>query len=88
MGTGRYGPPLRPCANTKGAMVSNGKSQMGKALDYGSFGVDDRPDRLSRVPDEVLAAIEEEERKNPPATWKEAWERSIDWEIENGVRQL
>lgn len=20
--------------------------------------------------------------------WKEAWERSIDWEIENGVRQL
>ena len=26
--------------------------------------------------------------KNPPATWKEAWERSIDWEIEDGVRQL
>ena len=45
---------------------------MGKALDYGSFGVGDRPDRLSRVPDEVLAAIDEEERKNPPATWKEA----------------
>ena len=62
--------------------------QMGKALDYGSFGVDDRPDRLSNVSDKVLAAIEEEERKNPPATWKEAWERSIDWEIENGVRQL
>lgn len=61
---------------------------MGKALDYGSFGVDDRPDRLSNVSDEVLAAIDEEERKNPPATWKEAWERSIDWEIENGVRQL
>ena len=61
---------------------------MGKALDYGSFGVDDRPDRLSNVSDEVLAAIEEEERKNPPATWKEVWERSIDWEIENGVRQL
>lgn len=61
---------------------------MGKALDYGSFGVDDRPDRLSNVSGEVLAAIDEEERKNPPATWKEAWERSIDWEIENGVRQL
>ena len=51
---------------------------MGKALDYGSFGVDDRPDRLSNVSDEVLAAIDEEERKNPPVTWKEAWERSID----------
>lgn len=61
---------------------------MGKALDYDSFGVDDRPDRLSNVSDEVLAAIDEEERKNPPATWKEAWERSNDWEIENGVRQL
>lgn len=61
---------------------------MGKALDYGSFGVDDRPDRLSNVSDEVLAAIDEEERKNPPATWKEAWECSIDWEIENDVRQL
>ena len=62
--------------------------QMGKALDYGSYGVDDRPDRLSNVSGEVLAAIDEEERKNPPAMWKEAWERSIDWEIENGVRQL
>lgn len=61
---------------------------MGKALDYGSFSVDDSPDCLSRVPDEVLAAIDEEERNNPPATWKEAWESSIDWEIENGVRQL
>ena len=61
---------------------------MGKALDYGSFGVDDRLDRLSIVSDEVLAAIDKEERRNPPATWKEAWERSIDWEIENGVRQL
>ena len=38
---------------------------MGKALDYGSFGVDDRPDRLSSVSDEVLAAIDEEERKKP-----------------------
>ena len=61
---------------------------MGKALDYGSFGVDDRLDRLSIVSDEVLAAIDEEERRDPPATWKEAWESSIDWEIENGVRQL
>lgn len=52
---------------------------MEKTLDYGSFGVDDRPDRLSNIPDEVLAAIDEEERRNPPATWKEAWERSIDW---------
>lgn len=59
---------------------------MEKTLDYSSFGVDDRPDRLSSVPDEVLAAIDEEERRNPPATWKEAWERSIDWEIENDVR--
>ena len=62
--------------------------QMGKALDYGSFGVDDRLDRLSIVSDEVLVAIDEEERRDPPATWKEAWESSIDWEIENGVRQL
>ena len=61
---------------------------MGRVLDYSSFGVDDRPDRLSNVPDEVLAAIDEEERRNPPATWNDAWERSIDWEIENGVRQL
>ena len=61
---------------------------MGKALDYDSFGVDDRLDRLSNVSDEVLAAIDEEERKNPPVMWNEAWERSIDWEIENGVRQL
>ncbi|MEE0247041.1 hypothetical protein [Ellagibacter isourolithinifaciens] len=61
---------------------------MGKALDYGSFGVDDRLDRLSIVSDEVLVAIDEEERRDPPATWKEAWESSIDWEIENGVRQL
>ncbi len=60
--------------------------QMEKTLDYGSFGVDDRPNRLSNVSDEVLTAIDEEERKNPPATWKEAWESSIDWEIENGVR--
>ena len=59
---------------------------MEKTLGYGSFGVDDRPDRLSDIPDEVLAAIDEEERRNPPATWKEAWESSIDWEIENGVR--
>lgn len=59
---------------------------MGKTLDYGSFGVDDRPDRLSDIPDEVLAAIDEEEHRNPPTTWKEAWESSIDWEIENGVR--
>lgn len=60
---------------------------MEKTLDYGSFGVDDRPDRLSDIPDEVLAAIDEEERRNPPpTTWKEAWESSIDWEIENGVR--
>lgn len=59
---------------------------MEKTLDYGSFGVDDRPNRLSNVSDEVLTAIDEEERKNPPATWKEAWESSIDWEIENGVR--
>lgn len=58
----------------------------GKTPGHGSFGVDDRPDRLSGIPDEVLAAIDEEERGNPPATWKEAWERSIDWEIENGVR--
>ena len=61
---------------------------MGKALDYGSFGVDDRPNCLSNVSDEVLAAIDKEERRDPPATWKEAWESSIDWEIENGVRQL
>lgn len=59
---------------------------MEKTLDYGSFGVDDRPDRLSDIPDEVFAAIDEEERRNSPATWKEAWESSIDWEIENGVR--
>ena len=59
---------------------------MEKTLDYGSFGVDDRPDRLSDIPDEVLAAIDEEERRNPPTTWKKAWESSIDWEIENGVR--
>ena len=59
---------------------------MEKTLDYGSFGVDDRLDRLSNIPDEVLAAIDEEERRNQPATWKEAWERSIDWEIESGVR--
>ena len=43
---------------------------MEKTLDYGSFGVDDRPDRLSDIPDEVLAAIDEEERRNPPTTWK------------------
>lgn len=52
--------------------------QMEKTLDYGSFGVDDRPNRLSNVSDEVLTAIDEEERKNPPTTWEEAWESSID----------
>lgn len=51
---------------------------MEKTLDYGSFGVDDRPNRLSNVSDEVLTAIDEEERKNPPTTWEEAWESSID----------
>ena len=83
MGTGRYGPPLRPCANTKGAMVSNGKSSR---LWLVWCRRQTRPpfERFRRG----LAAIEEEERKNPPATWKEAWESSIDWEIENGVRQL
>ena len=54
---------------------------MEKTLDYGSFGVDDGPNCLSNIPDEVLAAIDEEERRNPPATWKEAWERSINREI-------
>ena len=43
---------------------------MGKALDYGSFGVDDRSDRLSNVSDEVLAAIDEEERKTRPRCGK------------------
>ena len=61
---------------------------MGKAIDYDSFGVDDRPDRLSNVPDEALEALLEEERENPPKTWKEAWKRSIDWELEHGVRTV
>ena len=74
---------MRPCANTKGAMVSNGKSSR-----LWLVCVDDRPDRLSNVSDEILAAIDKEERRNPPATCEEAWESSIDWEIENGVRQL
>ena len=34
---------------------------MGKAIDYDTFGVDDRPDRLSNVPDEALEALLEEE---------------------------
>lgn len=38
---------------------------MGKAVDYDSFGVDDRPDRLSNVPDEALEALLEEEREKP-----------------------
>ena len=44
--------------------------QMGKALDYGSFGVDDRPDRLPNVSDEVLAAIDGEDRKTLPRRGK------------------
>ena len=61
---------------------------MGKAIDYGSFGADARPDRLSNGPDDVLEALLEDERKNPPKTWEEAWERSIDWELEHGVRSV
>lgn len=61
---------------------------MGKTIDYGSFGTDDRADRLSGVPNEALEALLEDERKNPPKTWEEAWKRDIDWEIEHGVRGL
>ena len=61
---------------------------MGKAIDYDSFGVDDRPDRLSNVPGEALEALLEDERENPPKTWEEAWKRDIDWEIEHGVRSV
>ena len=59
---------------------------MGKAIYYDSFGVDDRPDRLSDVPEEAVEALLEDERQNPPKTWEEAWRRSIDWELEHGVR--
>lgn len=52
------------------------------------LGVDDRPNRLSGVPDEVLEALLEEERKNPLKTWEEAWKRSIDWELEHGARSV
>ena len=57
---------------------------MGKAIDYDSFGV--RPDRLSDVPDKALEALLEDERQNLPKTWEEAWRRSIDWELEHGIR--
>lgn len=43
---------------------------MNKAIDYDSFGVDDRPNRLSNVPDKVLEALLEEERENPPKRGK------------------
>lgn len=61
---------------------------MNKAIDYDSFGVDDRPNRLSNVPDKVLEALLEEERENLPKTWEEAWKCSIDWELEHGVRSV
>ena len=36
----------------------------GKTPGHGSFGVDDGPNCLSNIPDEVLAAIEDEDRKS------------------------
>lgn len=63
---------------------------MGKAIDYDSFGVDDRPVsvKLAGISDEALEALLEEERENPPKTWEEAWKRDIDWELEHGVRSV
>ena len=63
---------------------------MGKAIDYDSFGVDDRPVsvKLAGISDEALEALLEEERENPPKTWEEAWMRDIDWELEHGVRSV
>ncbi len=39
------------------------------------------PMRLSRL-------YSRKSEKNPPKTWEEAWKRSIDWEIEHGVRSV
>lgn len=63
---------------------------MGKAIDYSSFGVDDRPVsvKLADISDEALEALLEDDRENPPKTWEEAWKRDIDWEIEHGVRSV
>lgn len=63
---------------------------MGKAIDYDSFGVDDRPVsvKLASISDEALEALLEEERENPPKTWEEAWKRDIDWELEHGIRSV
>lgn len=63
---------------------------MGKAIDYSSFGVDDRPVsvKLADISDEALETLLEDERENPPKTWEEAWKRDIDWEIEHGVRSV
>lgn len=63
---------------------------MGKAIDYDSFGVDDRPVsiKLAGISDEALEALLEEERENPPKTWEEAWKRDIDWELEHGIRSV
>lgn len=59
---------------------------MGKPVDYDSFGVDDRPNRLSGVPAEVLEALIQDEQEKPPKTWAEAWRRDIDWDLAHGVR--
>lgn len=63
---------------------------MGKAIDYSSFGVDDRPVsvKLADISDEALETLLEDERENPPKTWEEAWKLDIDWEIEHGVRSV
>ena len=63
---------------------------MGKAIDYDSFGVDDRPVsvKLASISDEALEALLEEERENPPKTGEEAWKRDIDWELEHGIRSV
>lgn len=63
---------------------------MGKAIDYSSFGVDDRPVsvKLAGISDEALEALLKDERENPPKTWEEAWKRDIDWELEHGVRSV
>lgn len=62
---------------------------MGKTLDYSAYGEDDRPlsVKYASVPQEVLDVFIEEGESNSPKTWEEAWKRTIDWEVENGVRR-
>lgn len=61
---------------------------MEKTISYGSYGEDDRPYSLkyANVPEEELNSFVMEGEKNPPKSWKEAWERSVDWGIKHGVR--